>query len=145
MIRNIHSIIILALITTQNLNPFGQSPAQSKSKHKTLVTAPYCGDINEYRETPQGGIANVICLTTGFDTHKDACWQYLAEYYYNVAPEPGVKIQHIYFVEVPKGTKPIRSLAELKNSPFKQKTFFKCTYSANTGDFTFKNYPYASK
>ncbi len=139
---NSYSAIILAFILTliTNLNLFAQSPARIKAKHTN------CGaTVAEYRETPKAGVANVICPTTGFNTRNDACWQELAEYYYNVVPEPGVKIQHIYFVEVPKGTKPIRTLAELKSSPFKQKTFFECTVNMATEKFTFKNYPFAAK
>lgn len=132
--------IILAFIITQNSSLSAQPSKITKSSY------PNCGSITaEYRETPKNGIANVICLTTGFKIYEDLCWQELAEYYYNVAPEQGVRIQHVYFIEVPKGTKPIRTLIELKRSPFKQKTFFECTVNMSTGIFTFKKYPFTTK
>lgn len=131
-------IIIFTLV--QNLPLFAQSTTSSKPNHTS------CGGvIAEYREPPKAGIANVICPTVGFNTRNKLCWQELAEYYYNVAPEPGVKIQHVYFVEVPKGTKPIRTLAQLKKSSFIRNTFFECTVNMTTEKFTFKEYPFATK
>lgn len=146
MASTIYLALALAFTLAQSLEASRQQATHTQTKYKQPATQPTCGDVTgEFRETSKAGVANVICFTTGFNTRRDACWQQLAEYYYNVAPEPGVKIQHVYFVEVPKGAKPIRTLAELKNSSFKQKTFFECTVNMTTEKFTFKKYPFATK
>ncbi len=146
MASNVHLTLALVFTLTQSLGAFGQQATRTQTKHKQAATQSTCGDVTgEFRETPKAGVANVICFTTGFNVRRDACWQQLAEYYYNVAPEPGVKIQHVYFVEVPKGTKPIRTLAELKNSSFKHKTLLEFTVNMTTEKFTSKKYPFAAK
>jgi len=99
----------------------------------------------EFRETPQHGTANVICFVTAFDERKNKQWEELAEYYYNVVPNEGVKIQRIYFVKAPKGIAPICSLHALKKSDFISKTFFVCVYDVTRQKYSFARYPFRKK
>lgn len=97
----------------------------------------------EVRARAVAGQANVFIGVAKWNAAEEACWDNLAEYYYNIAPDADVTLQKAYFITEPakREAKKISSWSQMTQE-VEQRVIGVAIYDRKADTFYFEEHPF---
>lgn len=97
----------------------------------------------EVREPAVAGQANVFIGVAKWNAATEACWDNLAEYYYNIAPDADVTLQKAYFIAEPakREDKKISNWSQMTQE-IKQRVIGVAIYDRKADTLYFEEHPF---